>query len=165
MNYVIDTSALVALSGIDRLDLLQACCGRVAIPVAVRTEVVDQGWGWVAAGAAQAEIRRGEWITTLEARESPMLRMLRAKLGRGEAECIELARVLAVQLIADDQAARREAARMGIAVVGSLGILALSRERGLVERVGPLVQGMRNNGIFFSNSLIERFLFSLGESP
>ena len=160
---MIDTSALVALSGIERLDLLRARCGTVAVPLAVRKEVVDQGEGWREAAAAQSEILSGVWLETVEVEDSRELGRLRSVLGAGEAESLEFARVRRIGAILDDQGARREAQRLKLEFFGSLAVLAWSKERGLVQSVRPLVEGMRRNGIFLSDPLVAGFLTKLDE--
>jgi len=122
MNFVIDTSALVALSGIGRLDLLRGCCVCVGVPQAVRFELCDQGQGWTEASAAQAEILSGSWLKTVSVARSPTYGMLRTQVGAGETECIEFARTAKLTAILDDHDARKEAMRLGIPLVGSLGI-------------------------------------------
>ncbi len=163
VDYVIDTSALVAFSGIQRLDLLRACCGRVGVPTAVRVEVIDQGIGWVKAAEAQKEILRGEWIRTLPVTDSEMLYNFRKRLGAGEAECLELGRFFGITVIVDDQRARKEGERLGVQIIGSLGILAKSKRIGLIDLASPLIEKIRQNGIFLSNQQVADFLTELGE--
>lgn len=163
MSFVIDTSALVALSGIGRLDLLRARCETAVVPLAVRKEVVDQGKGWNEAAEAQAEILSGVWLQTIGVKNSAELKRLQTLLGAGEAECLEVARVGRMVAILDDQAARREAQRLKLEFFGSLAVLKWSKQQGLVQKVRPLVEGMRRNGIFLSESLVERFLENLDE--
>lgn len=164
MRFVTDTSPLVAFSGVGQLGLLRLCCGKAAVPVAVRTEIVNQGIGWIEARDAQEAIKNGRWLVTVEVGESEVLRGLRATLGAGEAECIEFARVTGAEAIIDDFAARGIAARFGVRCCGTLGILARAKRAGCIKSVGPLLGKMRDNGIRFSNELIEKYLADLGES-
>jgi len=90
--------------------------------------------------------------------------MLRTQVGAGETECIEFARTAKLTAILDDHDARKEAMRLGIPLVGSLGILLKSKELGLIDWVLPLIEGIQKNGIFLSNSLIENVLKSAGEA-
>lgn len=163
MTFVIDTSPLIALSGIYRLDLLHKCCGQVAVPRAVRAEIVEQGVGWIEARAAQTEILGGTWLVTVETRDSQILRNLRTKLGAGEPECLELARVSGAKAIIDDLSARKEADRLGIGCFGTLRILAMSKQEGHIAAVRPLLTDIRRNGIYYSDTLVERYLTALGE--
>lgn len=160
---IADSSVLAALSGIGYLTLLRGIWGVVAIPSAVRVEVVDQGAGWLEARDVQEEILRGEWIETFEVNESPALAGLREKLGAGESECIELAGILRVPLLVDDLKARKAAEGMGISVTGTLGAIRRAKALGLIERARPLIHSMEENGIFMARRVIERFLEDLGE--
>jgi predicted nucleic acid-binding protein len=56
------------------------------------------------------------------------------KLGAGEREAIALAEELKAGLLLDDGKARREARRRGLAVTGTLAVLAAAAENG---RPGP----------------------------
>jgi predicted nucleic acid-binding protein len=165
MNFVIDTSALVALSGIHRLDLPHQCCGLVAVPTAVRYEIIDQGSGWIEAAEAQAEIRSGKFLRTTKAPQSESFHVLRARLGAGEAEAIELGRTMKMTIILDDHDARKEALKLKLPITGSLGILIQSRQLGYIDRIAPLIEGMERNGIYLSPKLTTRILTDLGESP
>lgn len=158
MDFVIDTSSLIAFSGIRRLDLLHDCCGTLAIPIGVRFEVVDQGGGWVEALDAQNAIEQAEWLKTFEIPENQELSELRRRFGNGESECILLAQRFEVPFIVDDQGARREAERRGLATIGSLGILARCHRRYLIGELAPLINEMRNNGIRFSDKLVAHVL-------
>ncbi|MBN8458278.1 MAG: DUF3368 domain-containing protein [Verrucomicrobia bacterium] len=164
MIHSIDTSPLIALSGIHHLDLLHKCCGRVAVPRAVHTEIVEQGAGWTEARSAQAEILTGTWLVTVETRDSTTLRSLRKKLGAGESECLEWARVSGAQAIIDDFTARKEAERLGIGFFGTLHILAKSKREGHIAAVRPLLTAIRRNGIYYSDKLVGQYLAALGES-
>ena len=68
-----------------------------------------------------------------------------------------------MQAMIDDYAARHFAQQCGLPVVGTLGVLALARQNGLLDKAEPVVQGMRAAGIFFGSELVERFLKQLGE--
>jgi predicted nucleic acid-binding protein len=54
--------------------------------------------------------------------------------------------------------------RLGIPIIGNLGVLKRCRELGLIDQAGPLIKGMRANGIRFGEALIVRFLRKLGEN-
>jgi len=49
-------------------------------------------------------------------------------------------------------------------VTGTLGVLARSKYRGVIQEVKPRIQRLRNAGIFLSDELIERFLRETGEA-
>jgi predicted nucleic acid-binding protein len=86
-----------------------------------------------------------------------------AKLGRGEIEVIALAKSMGVQAMIDDYEARQFAQQCGVPVLGTLGVLALARQKGLVDKAEPVIQAMRSAGIYYGPALVENFLKQLGE--
>ena len=70
---VVDTSCLIALSALDQLDLLRRFYGAPLVPPSVEREFGQ---------------RLPEWIRTREPGDPPLLVVLRATLGPGEAEAI-----------------------------------------------------------------------------
>lgn len=64
-----------------------------------------------------------------------------ANLGRGEAEAIALARETGADaVLMDDAEARRAAARTGLRVVGTVGVLELADVKGLVDLPGAFAR-------------------------
>lgn len=129
MIVVSDTSAINYLVLIGRVDLLRALFGGVAIPEAVRAELLDPATpepvrAWVAAPP--------EWLTVHAAPD--IAAVVLASLHRGEREAIALAEHLAADVILiDERAARRRAAERGLRVTGLLGVLLDGASRGLVD--------------------------------
>jgi len=60
--------------------------------------------------------------------------------------------------------ARRLARRLDIQVMGTLGVLALAKYRGIILEVKPLVERLTEKGFWISEGIIEDFLRELGES-
>jgi predicted nucleic acid-binding protein len=159
-----NTSPLVALSSVGRLDLLRAVFPQVLMPGAVFHEVVTDGVGWAEAGCLQREIATQAWIVQVEPPASALLDSLRTKLGgSGEAEAIVIAREREVPVLLDEMAGRRAAAGLGLRVVGSLWVLRQAKQAGLIGRIQPLVAEMREAGIYYHDDLVERFLREVGE--
>jgi predicted nucleic acid-binding protein len=126
MIVVSDTSPLNYLVLIEVVEVLPAIFGRVAVPPAVIEELQAPGapdavMAWIAAPPRWLEVRRPESSS------------MSLALGRGEREAIRLASELSALCLIDDRKARREAERMGVRVTGLLGILAESRDRGLID--------------------------------
>ena len=157
-----DTSALVALSGIVQLRLLERIFGKVAIPPAVHREIVDQGLGWLEAAEAQAAIHDGEWLRVWT-EPFEMLSAPFRKLDAGELEAISLARHLNCLCLLDERRGRAFAEAHGVRVIGSLGVIVLAKNKGLVHKVAPLIDAMRANGINLADSLISVILSECGE--
>jgi predicted nucleic acid-binding protein len=132
---VSNSGPLIHLAMIDRLDLLQALFGRVAIPYTVKIEAVDRGKeeGKADAFLVEGEIRNG-WIVVedcVEERAEDIAES--AGIEAGEAEAILLARSKQCLVLLDDLAARRFAAGLGLEVTGSIGVLRAVKV-GLISR-------------------------------
>lgn len=77
-------------------------------------------------------------------------------MGSGELEALALAQELGADLfITDDSLARREAEGRGLTVTGTLGVLTIARDRGLVDSVLPLLMELRRLGQWVSEDLVE----------
>lgn len=125
---VADASVLIALARIGRLDLLERLWKVVLIPEEVSREVLVGGRpGCARVGRGIAD----GWLLVKEVGSEPAVPGLKATSG--EAACLRLAVAEKADVVlADDRIARRAARRMGFAVVGTLKVLALGVERGLI---------------------------------
>lgn len=85
--------------------------------------------------------------------------MLREELDAGEAEAIALATELPdCEVVLDDLRARRKAMRLGLSVIGVVGLLVQAKRRGLVEARRPLLDALRARGFYVSDALCEHAL-------
>ncbi len=162
MNLVLDSSALITLARIGRLDLLRQIAGTVHIPEAVYEEVVQAGQGRLGG----VEVAQAEWITRHEVQDRAAVGRLRSQGGRGEAEAIVLGRELeADALILDDATARRLAESEGRRVVGLLGLVLHAKAGGLIEAVKPILDDMVTAGFFLDETLYSSILRQAREGP
>lgn len=128
MRVVADTGPLNYLVQLGHVGLLQALFGAVILPDAVCAELRHPGAPslvrqWAAAPPGWVDIRQG--IATL-----PLPR----KLGAGERHCLALALHLRADLILmDDRLGVGTARRHGLAVLGTIGVLARGARRGLID--------------------------------
>ena len=126
---VSDTSPFSYLIQIDCEDLLPALYGRVLIPRAVFEEMSNPG--------TPASVRTWlthipEWLLIRDAR--PISDPNLEQVDLGERQAIQLALdEHADALIIDDRAGARLAARFGLEVTGTLGVLLEAANRGLVD--------------------------------
>lgn len=157
-----DTSLLIAFSAIDRLDVLRGVFPEIGIPPAVVREL--EAGDWKEAETVLRAIRLGTWMRVESARTPVFAVVPPANLGAGELEVLSLASPAGWTALIDDSDARKFAARIGVPVVGSLGIVARAKSLGLITAVRPLVEEMVGHGIHFHPDLISRFLQELGES-
>jgi predicted nucleic acid-binding protein len=127
---VADTGPLNYLVLIDAIELLPKLFEKVYTPAAVQAELLDpDAPGIVRAWAAQPppwlEVRQ---VTS--AIDDPTWRALDA----GEREALALARAIGAELVLmDDRAGVAVAKQQGFTVTGTLGVLDLAAQRGLVD--------------------------------
>lgn len=155
MIVVADTSPLLHLARVGRLDLIPAAVGPVIVPRTVWSELIQPGTRAEVVNA----IRAATWIGV---RDDPA--PVDLGLDPGETAAILLAEELSADaLLIDERCGRGVAAGRGIAVIGTLGVLAGAKRAGAVDRVAPLVAALRADGFWLADALVERFLHGLGE--
>ena len=110
---------------------------------------------------ASADVSAAAWIEFEDAPPDPGLART---LDRGEAAAIPLAERLGATLLCDDAAGRSEARRRRVPVVGTLGVLALAKDRGLLARIRPVIETMRAAGMFVSEALVREVLAAAAEA-
>jgi predicted nucleic acid-binding protein len=132
----------------------------ISITKAVRAEATADR-GMPGALAISAAIKEG-WIKVLpRERLEPQL----PRLDRGEASTLRAALAIrsAVLVLADDLQARREAQRLGLAVIGTVGIVAQARRAGFIAAARPVFERLAMQGFYVETRLLERVLEELGE--
>jgi uncharacterized protein len=157
MIVVADTSPVLHLARIGRLDLIRGALGGVTVPRAVWSELIQPG----TRVEVIAAIRAATWIEVVE---DPQLRDL--GLDPGETAALLLAESAhADAVLIDERRGRAVAGKMGLAIIGTLGVLAGARRAGALERVRPVVAELRADGFWLADTLVDDFLASLGEPP
>src|SRR5262249_32605285 len=117
MIVVSNSSPLVSLAAIGRLELLHELYDTRIIPRAVHHEVVIQGLGRPGA----VEVQSFDWVICRDVCDPNVVTALADKLDRGEAEAITLAVELQADLLLmDERLGRAEAARFGLRFIGIL---------------------------------------------
>lgn len=157
---VSDSSPLIFYARIGRLDLLREVFATVHIPMAVRDEISFGGGN--RSGAAQ--VAAMPWILLHPVVNRERVGVLRARLGPGEAEAITLAGELGqAAILLDDGRGRRSAQECGLRVFGSGGVLAQAKRQGLLPRVRPVLDELRDAGLYLSDGAYREVLASVGE--
>jgi predicted nucleic acid-binding protein len=159
---VSDASPLISLAVIGHLELLKHLYERVFIPEAVYQEITESD----AERPGAAEVRALEWIITQPVQNETVVHALQGELDHGEAAAIALAveRQADVVLI-DERRARAAATRLGLNVVGVLGVLVEAKHKALVPRLKPVLDDLiARAGFWVSAQLYERVLQAVGES-
>ena len=146
---VCNSSCLIVLEAIGHLNLLQQLLGTITIPDAVVAEFGNPLPGWFAVEPVQNR-------TTVKS--------LQLQLGPGESEAIALAGELsAARVILDDKKARRIARQLNLPVTGTVALMIQAKQRGLIAKLGDVLDQLTAAGFFLSDSLVEATLRQVGE--
>lgn len=161
MIVVSDTSPLVNLAAIGKLDLLHQLYGKILVPDAVYREIVHVGAGEPGA----YEVAVFEWIERQVVTNRAVVTALELELDSGEAEAIALALEVGADLVLiDERKGRFVAGRMGVQFVGLLGILIEAKQRGLLPAVRPVLDDLKQNaGFWIRDQLYQHILQLTGE--
>ena len=137
-----NTSALVYLHHIHRLDFLWHLYGQVCITRQVLAELA-------AGGTTMPSLDALDWIDVREVRIPEALKLL-ADLGAGEASVIALALEVgpSALVLLDDRLGRRIAALNDLTFTGTAGVLVQAKRRGLIPAVKPLLENLVELGFY-----------------
>lgn len=158
---VSNTSPIINLACIDRLDVLPALFGEIAIPDAVFHEIAVAHPD--APGAS--DVRTAPWVRRRSVVNRPLVDSLRLELDPGEAEAIACAVEANAQLLLiDERRGRLVALRLGLATTGLMGVLLLARKKGLIVSIRPLLDDLRRvAGFWIGDALYAQVLREAGE--
>ena len=160
MKVVSNSSTLIALARINHLDILEKVVKKLIIPPAVYDDIVIKGAG----RPGSAEIRQAKWIKKRNVSDQEMVMRLNSILGIGESEAIALAKEIKADLvILDDDKARKAAISEGLRISGLLAFLVQAKEKGIIERVKPLMDELKRKGFFISENLYQDTIQKSGE--
>jgi hypothetical protein len=149
MRVVVNTSPLIALDRIGRLEILRALYGTVVRPQSVLEEL-KAGRGCCEMSSALCD---ADWIVT---EPDPAEAVLRRELGPGEMAAIALAvRTKADLIILDDLQARFLADSVGLRLTGTLGVLMAAFKAGHITDVNRAVADLQASGFRVSERLVE----------
>lgn len=142
MAVIVDTSCLIILSKIGKIDCLKGLFREILIPQSVFNEF-------------------GETIPDfIEVYQEPIdiniLQRSPTSLDKGESEVIALAiEKKAEGVVIDEKKGRKVAKRMGLKVIGTLGLLALANTKGIVEDIEQVIKDVKDQGFFISDKHLE----------
>lgn len=135
MIVVSDSSPLIALLAVDRVELFKRLFGTILIPPAVHDEVFSSQPG--------RSVVLPDFIRVGSSPSATSVSFLEMNLHLGESQAIALALEQGIdKIILDDKQARQSACRLGLRVIGTLGLLILAKEKGLITDVRSLIMQM-----------------------
>jgi predicted nucleic acid-binding protein len=169
---VSDSTPLIYLAKIGRLNLLRGVFEKIYVPEAVFNEAVTQGKELNMSDAFIIEKAVGIWIIKepVEPKVDAEFRFLdtNTKLGSGEKEALKLCKQLnAVYFIADDREARSVSRILNIKPIGTCGILIQTfRQASITEGEAlQILDDLVKVGFRISSAVYRRILDELGISP
>ncbi len=163
MIVVGDASPIIGLAAVGKLNILKKLYENIYIPEAVYQEIAVSGDGQ----PGSSEVKSEEWIISHPVRDINFFKALRIELDEGEAEAIALAIEIKAELILiDEKLARNVALRLGLNVVGVLGILAEAKRQMIIDELKPAIDALiKNAGFRIGSDLYEKVLQTVGEIP
>ena len=157
--WVVNASPVIFLARVGRLDLLRQMGPAVVIPDAAVLEVQRRG----PTDPAVRALAAATWLATVDPGPIPA-RV--AAFGLGAGETAVLAHALAnpgSSAVLDDEAARNAAAALGIAYRGTLGVVISAKTQGLIPAARPVVEQLRQHGMYLSDQVMNQALAQVGE--
>ncbi len=149
-SVISNSSPLIALERVGRLDLIRQLFGRVDVPPAVAREVFEADTipNWIE-------------VVTLS---GPVSAKIPLALGAGEREAIALAlEQPPTWVVLDDLPARRLAATLGLPVIGTVGLLLAAKQQALIPLLEPLLNDLEQADFRLSLKVREAVLQAAGE--
>ncbi len=115
MKAVCDSTTLIGLAKIGKIQLLEEIYKEITIPNYVFTEVVNKGKG----RPGVKEVEEAKWIKKRTVKDKRTVEILMGEIGQGEAEVLVLGKELnADWLIIDEERARTAATSAGFKIIG-----------------------------------------------
>ncbi len=144
---VADSTCLIGLERIGKLDVLP----ELFEPVFISDEVANE-FGVLLS-----------WLKVETPSNYALVNALKLSVDDGEAEAIALALEKNCKVILDDKQARSAAKKLGLEIVGTVGMFIRAKQDGLIDFLEPVLNDLENNGFRMSESLKSEALKIVGE--
>lgn len=157
MIIVADSSALIALATCDALHLLDALFEVIRVPQKVFEECIVEN-------KSQSE----KLAVYLQGKVLPIAHannlQLPSNLGQGEIEAMALyLQMQADYLLVDDNRARKVAELNQIKIIGSLGLLVIAKNKGIITSVSPFLDVLADSFLYINPALLAKVKAVAGE--
>ena len=151
-RWVMNASPVILLAKAEVIHTVPQLCDELVIPAGVVSEiqtgaVADAGRSWLAGTG-------GQFV-----RAAPPIPSALADWHGGAGEAEVMAWALAYSgftAVLDDLKARNKAKTLGLAVIGTVGIILRAKQRGLIASAKPALERLRGAGAHLSDVLINR---------
>lgn len=145
---VVDSSCLIALKRINRLELIPAVFPGVIAPAAVLQEFGESP----------------EWLPVHSVSDQALLAALLTQLDPGESEVLALALERGSStVLLDEKKARRLAHQLGLRTVGTVGLLLLAKRAGHIPLIRPVMDALVGADFRISEALYTEAVRLAGE--
>jgi len=145
---IIDSSPLITLFLSHQSHLLAQLFTTVWVPDAVWEEVTTHEHN----DLASQGLTSASWIKRVSVSHIPDV-ISKRDLGRESAHAM-----------IDDLAARRCAKALGVATLGTGGMLVIAKQRGIIPSVGEALMALRAAGMWLSDDLVQLLTSKAGET-
>ena len=150
MILIADSSALITLAIVDKLEILEKLFGEVYVPRAVYNEVSHKRKDEADKLTSYCSDKILDIVSDVN---------LNITLGIGESESIILYKEKNADfLLCDDKKAKKFARNFGVNVIGSLGVLLKAKEARLLDELTPLIEKLKVSQIFIDAKTYELVL-------
>ena len=144
-----DTSCFIVLSKIGQLALLQQIFGNIVTTPEIAAEF----------GEALPE-----WVEIISVKDEHKQHLLEIQVDKGEASAMALAlETENTMLIIDDYKARKLAKQLNINYIGTVKILILAKQRGIIPEIKPLLKKIKTTNFRISVELELQALLEANE--
>ena len=157
---VSNSSSLIHLAKIGKLELLRIYFRTITIPEAVLRECVLEG-----KDREEVElIKSADWLKVSQVSDKNLVRLLQYSIDDGESEAITLALETGADLILLDDSDAREKARLyGLKMTGTIGILLRAKMEGKIESLRENLKRLKRTGFWIGDDLETSVLMEAGE--
>ena len=137
-----DTVCLILLDNIGKIDILKILFGQITVTTIIAEEFKNV---------------LPDWIIIENPKNVDNFNKLAEIIDPGEASAIALSQEISNSLlILDDLKARKLASKLGLRVTGTVAILLLAKEKGILLSIEELIIDLRNTNFRLSEELIEK---------
>ena len=152
---IVNSTPIIALAEIGRLDILKDLYGEVIIPNAVRDEVTVKD---------PRRLEGHDWIRVMAISNIAAKEMFTSALHDGEVKIMLLAKEIGAELvIIDDGLARRHAKYLGLTITGTIGVLLRAKSAGIMKEIAPVIDALIQNDFYISDEVYHEVLRLAGE--
>lgn len=160
---VADSSPLIILAATVGIDVLRAVVrDEVLVPSTVLTECT-RDFDKPGAEAIYKAVQDGRLTVCANVDLSVLPMDLPLSIDEGEKAAIALAMSRQVPILIDERAGREAAAKQGLSIVGSIGVLLQAKKLGLIAEVTPVIEQWMGLGYRISEGLAEEAKRLAGE--